>query len=238
MNHTIKFWVVVLGTILVMLMGSRVVSAQGGGPIVLSGVLECGKPGAEPRECPMRLHYINLTAGKLYAIQMASSDFNSRLVLEDLDRNTLATDTDCYDELYGVLVFRPGVTGMYRLTVSNKQPTEGFYSVTVREMPVLMNVSTELTPNDPVAHDAFMSVHAITLTAGRRYIIDLQSDEFDTFLKVLNPKGAIVAFADECGPMRNTRVVFTPTRTETYQIVATSYNPAVIGAFRLVVCEE
>ena len=105
-------------------------------------------------------------------------------------------------------------------------------------MPVLLNVAAQLTPNDPVAHDAFMSVHAITLTAGRSYIIDLRSDEFDTFLKVLNPKGAIVAFADECGPMRNTRVVFMPTRTETYHIVATSYNPAVIGAFRLLVCEE
>jgi hypothetical protein len=231
-----------LAAMICLLLGGKIASGQtpppGGGDIVLSGFLGCGNPGATPRECPMRVHYVNLTEGKMVAIQMASSDFNSKLVLEDMHGNLLACDTEYYDDLCGCIAFRPPTTGSYRLTVSAKNPTEGFYTVTVREMPVLMSVVGALTPNDPVGNDAFMSVHQVTLTAGRRYIIDLQSDEFDTFLKVLNPEGAIVAFADECGAMRNTRVIFTPTRTETYRIVATSSEPAIIGAFQLMVCEE
>jgi hypothetical protein len=245
MSHfTLKFWLIgAFAAVICLPFSGAIASGQtpppeGNNDIVLSGFLGCGNPGTGTRECPMRMHYVNLTAGKMYAIQMASSEFNSKLVLEDMNGNMLACDTDYYDDLSGCIAFRPTTTGSYRLTVSAKNPTEGFYSVTVREMPVLMSVVAELTPNDPVHNDAFMSVHDVTLTAGRRYIIDLQSDEFDTFLKVLNPSGAIVAFADECGTMRNTRVIYIPTRTETYRIIATSYEPAVIGAFQLMVCEE
>jgi hypothetical protein len=239
-----KFWFVcVFAAVIWLLFGGPIASGQtpppeGNNDIVLSGFLGCGNPGAAPRECPLRIHYVNLTEGKMYAIKMASSEFNSKLVLEDMQGNVLACDTDYYDDLCGSIAFRPTTTGSYRLTVSAKNPIEGFYTVTVREVPVLMSVVGELTPNDPVRNDAFMSVHEITLTAGQRYLIDLQSDQFDTFLKLLNSDGAIVAFADECGTMRNTRVIFTPTRTETYRIVATSYEPAVIGAFQLTVCEE
>ncbi len=245
MSHiTMKFWLVcALAAVIWVVLGGMVASGQtpppaGNNDIVLSGFLGCGNPGPAARECPFRIHFVNLTEGKMYAIQMASSEFNSKLVLEDMNGNLLACDTDYFDDLCGCIAFRPPTTGSYRLIVSAKNPVEGFYTVSVREMPVLMNVVAELTPNDPVRNDAFMSVHEITLTAGRRYIIDLQSDEFDTFLKVLNPDGTIVAFADECGTMRNTRVIYMPTRTETYRIVATSYEPAVIGAFQLMVCEE
>jgi hypothetical protein len=150
----------------------------------------------------------------------------------------LATDMDYYDDLYGVIVFTPPATGEYRLTVESKNATGGLYYVRVREMPMVMHDTNELTPSNPMMHEAFMSVHALSMTAGRRYVMDLRSDEFDTFLKVLDPQGAIVAFADEGDAMRTRRVVFTPTRTATYHIVATSADAAMIGAFRLMVCEE
>jgi hypothetical protein len=244
MSHfTMKFWLIcAIAAVIWILSSGAIASGQTPPPernnIVLSGFLGCGNPGVTPRECPFRIHYVNLTEGKMYAIQMVSSEFNSKLVLEDMHGNMLACDTDYYDEMCGCIAFRPPTTGSYRLTVSAKNPVEGFYTVTVREMPVLMSVAGELAPNDPMANDAFMRIHEVTLTAGRRYVIDLQSDEFDTFLKVLNPSGAIVAFADECGTMRNTRVIYIPTRTETYRIVATSYEPAATGAFQLMVCEE
>lgn len=244
MSHlTMKFWFLcAFAGVIWLLLGGMVASGQTPPPednaMVLSGFLGGVDPNATPGECSTRIHNVNLTEGKMYAIQTASSEFNSKLVLEDMNGNMLACDTDCFDDLPGCIAFRPTTTGSYRLIVSAKNPVEGFYTVTVREMPVLMSVASELTPNDPMGNDAFMSIHEITLTAGQRYIIDLRSDEFNTFLKLLNPQGAIVAFADECGTMGSTRVIFTPTRTETYRIVATSYDPAVVGAFHLMVCEE
>ena len=65
MNHTISPWVGVLFAILLLLMGASFGSdsASRRRPIVLSGILaRCPAP---TRECPMRLHYINLTEGNL-----------------------------------------------------------------------------------------------------------------------------------------------------------------------------
>jgi len=243
MNHfTFKFWLLMAFVALViLLMGNRVASAQTPPPEnerILTGVVGCALSGPEARECPLALHYVKLTAGTMYAIDILDADFTAGLVLEDLFGNVLATDMDYYDDLYGIIMFTPRTSGEYRLTVESKSGTPGFYSIRVREMPMVVDVRSELTPSNPMAQDAFMSVHPLSMTAGRRYVMDLRSDEFDTFLKVLDPQGVIVAFADEGDATRTRRVVFTPTRTATYHIVATSSDPATIGAFLLMVCEE
>ena len=62
--------------------------------------------------------------------------------------------------------------------------------------------------------------------------------DFDAFVKLRNLDGVIVSFNDECGTMRNARVVFEPTVTGTYRVVASSYADRATGAFRLSVCEE
>lgn len=243
MNHfTFKFWLLMaFVAAVILLMGNRVASAQTPPPEnerILTGVVGCALSGPEPRDCPMALHYLKLNAGTMYAIDMHDADFTGGLTLEDLFGNVLATDMDYYDDLYGIIMFTPNTSGEYRLTVESKSATPGFYNVRVREMPMVMNVANELTSNNPMAHDAFMSVQTLSMTAGQRYVIDLRSDEFNTFLKVLDPQGVVVAFADEGDCTRTRRVVFTPTRTATYHIVATSTDPATIGAFRLLVCEK
>lgn len=244
MDHfSIKFWLLcIFAAVICLVVGAMAASAQAVPPpeneLLLKGFLGCGNPGAEPTVCPSGIHYVKLTEGKMYAIRLASSDFNSKLVLEDMFGNELACDMDYFDDMPGMIAFRPIASGEYRLVVSTKNLVEGYYTISVREMPALLNVTGELTRNHRLVHDAYVSVHEVKLEAGRRYVIDLHSGTFDTFLKLLNPQGAIVAFADEGGTMGNRRVVFTPLRTEVYRIVATSYEPAAVGPFDLVVCAD
>jgi len=207
-------------------------------PVLLSGFLSCGTASDGTRLCPFRLHYVELERGRTYMIRMDSTDYNSSLVLEDMSGKELARDDDAYDALYGVMVFRPTVSGSYRLIASCREPLEGYYTISIRELPVILRVEEALEPDAAVSNDCFERVYEVGLTAGRRYILDMASDEFAPFVKVLNAEGMIVAFEDECGAMRNTRVVFEPIVTGTYRIVATSYEPRATGTFRLVVCAE
>ena len=244
MNHfTTKYWLLCgVAAIAWLLLGGKVASGQTPPPdndnVVLSGVLTCNVGLDGQRVCPFKLHYVNLTKGRTYSIQMSSSDFDTTLVLEDLRGNLLARDTDYYDDLYGNIVFRPPVTGRYRLIANATAPKEGFYTITIRELPVVMSVTDELTPRDPTQNDISHKTFDVKLTAGRRYIIEMESDAFDAFVKLLNPDGAIIAFNDECGTQNNSRLVFEAVRTENYRIVATSFGPNATGAFTLTVCEE
>jgi hypothetical protein len=220
-------WLLLVGTIAF----GQPAPLPGSDNIVLSGVISCGADKAAPPFCPLNLHYVHFTAGRTYMIRMASSEFNARLMLEDLPGKLLARDDEASDALNGAIVFRPAETGRYRLIASALAPKEGFYTITIREMPILFGVEETLTANGPASYE-------VPLTAGRRYIIDLESAEFAPFVKLLNADGTMVAFEDERGPMGNTRIVFEPTTTQTYRLVAASFSAGATGTFRLTVCED
>jgi serine/threonine protein kinase/Flp pilus assembly protein TadD len=78
-------------------------------------------------------------------------------------------------------------------------------------------------------------VHAWNLVAGRAYVIDLESTAFDAFLKLQDAQGKIVAENDDIEPgvNLNARLVFTAPADGVYRLVATSFEPAGIGAYTL-----
>jgi hypothetical protein len=241
---TEKPWLLIaLATLLALLLVRNVASAQtpppGKSDIVLSGFLTCPIGNGESTGCPSRLHYVDLTQGRTYLLRMDSSKFHSRLTLEDMHGNLLAADTDYFDSLDRTIVFRAPATGTYRLIATSSPPTsEGFYTIDLREIPVMFRIEASLTPRDPVANGCFHKTHEVTLVAGRRYIIDVESNHFNAFLKLQDGGGAIVAFDDEgCGE-RPARVVYTPLQTGNFRLVATSVSPFATGAFTLTVCED
>src|ERR1700722_744900 len=67
------------------------------GNVVLSGFLECPNAKDTLRECPFKLHYINLVQGKTYDMRMVSTEFDGSLVLEDLRGNQLAQDNEYFE---------------------------------------------------------------------------------------------------------------------------------------------
>ena len=109
---------------------------------------------------------------------------------------------------------------------------EGYYTITIRELPSILTVEEELTT---IASERTFEVELI---AGRRYIIDMQSEDFDAFIRLTNPEGGIVSFEDVCGAMKNTRIVYEPAVTATYRVIAASGSERTTGTFRLCVNEK
>jgi WD40 repeat protein/serine/threonine protein kinase len=79
-------------------------------------------------------------------------------------------------------------------------------------------------------------VHEMKLRAGTTYLIDLESEEFDTFLKLRDPNNKLLAENDDISPENlNSRLVFTPMEDGTYRIVAASFEGSGRGAYSLTI---
>lgn len=206
---------------------------------IATGFLACSKDSAAAdRLCPFRLHYVDLVEGRTYHLRTESSEFNVSMMLEDLHGNPMAMDVDNFSTMPGCIVFRAPATASYRVIVSASAPMqEGFYRVTMAELPSVFAVAEELTASDPMNNECHERIYDVPLIEGRRYVIDLGSRDFAAYVKLTTMENVIVAFEDECNLVRGARIVFTAPRTETYRIVATSLTPNSTGNFTLNVSE-
>jgi tetratricopeptide (TPR) repeat protein len=83
---------------------------------------------------------------------------------------------------------------------------------------------------------AHQQSHDQQLQAGKEYVIDMTSSAFDTYLKLLDPKGNLVAENDDIAANnRNSRIIYTPKESGTYRIVATSFEERGRGAYTLTI---
>jgi tetratricopeptide (TPR) repeat protein/serine/threonine protein kinase len=81
--------------------------------------------------------------------------------------------------------------------------------------------------------------HEWKLVAGRTYVFDLESTAFDTFLKLHDPQGKLLAENDDISPgvNLNSRLIFTAPADGAYRLVATSFEQAGVGPYTLRVRE-
>lgn len=194
---------------------------------------------------------VNLRAGQRLEAQMTSDDFDAYLEVyaEGSLRQSLASDDDSAGDLNarlrftapeaGVYIVRArtfsGIeTGDYQLSLKERaaprMPRPGRIAVGRDETGSLGGNSAE--DDDGKRYDAY----AFRASAGERVKIDLESDDFDSFLRVGHiVNGAFVQMAenDDGGSSLNARLVFTAPQAGEYLIRVTSYNGSAEGDYRL-----
>ena len=95
----------------------------------------------------------------------------------------------------------------------------------------LLGVLLPQDTKDPVRNQPCKK-YSVSLRQGQAYVIEMNSTEFDCFLRFLDPQGKQLAQDDDSGGNLNSRIVFTIPTTGTYEIVATTYNGS-LGFFFL-----
>jgi hypothetical protein len=68
-------------------------------------------------------------------------------------------------------------------------------------------------------------------TSGQAVTITMNSTAFDTYLRLMNPSGTVVASDDDGNGGTNSRIAYTLAATGTFTVVATSYSPSSTGAY-------
>jgi len=96
-----------------------------------------------------------------------------------------------------------------------------------------------LTRDDPLdsfglTKNSFHKVHLVPLESGKPYLIDLEAS-FDTFLRIEDADKKTLLFNDDIWSPHslNSRLVFTPSKTDTYRLIATSFDPQATGSYTL-----
>ena len=78
-------------------------------------------------------------------------------------------------------------------------------------------------------------VHEIKMTAGKSYMIDMESIDFDPFLKLEDAQGKLLAENNDISPNNhNSRILFIPPQDGTYRIIATSFQQQGQGQYEII----
>src|SRR5262245_24449679 len=69
----------------------------------------------------------------------------------------------------------------------------------------------------------FGYIHQVRLAPDKTYVIDLESNDFDAYLRILDSNGKQLARNGDGEGGRKARIRFTPPKDDTYQLVATRF---------------
>jgi S1-C subfamily serine protease len=105
---------------------------------------------------------------------------------------------------------------------------------------IVLQLEGQIAPTDPmdkVRVNCRHKVHAFKVTGGPKatYTIDLESVDFDAFLRVEGAGGKQVAEDDDSAGEYNSRIVLHPTNDDNLRLIVTTCDPGQFGAYRLIV---
>jgi hypothetical protein len=82
----------------------------------------------------------------------------------------------------------------------------------------------KLTKDSPKVQNSPAEIHKVSMSPGKTYVIDLESTNFDAYLRILDANGKELAKDDDSGDDRNSRLRFTPPKDGEYQVVASVFG--------------
>lgn len=200
--------------------------------------------------CYCKIYHLALKASKVYQFTMRRRDkaLNPYLRIEDSSFREVAFDDDSAGDLNAEVFFRPKQDGNFRIIATTFGAGQvGRFDLAMASSGVNQVFSKDdtLSAGEYYKRDrnagvqAYFKAYTVKLTAGKSYVLDMKSKDFDAFLVLELDDGGKrrwVTDDDDSGGERNAQIRFTPTVTGTYRIVATSYRLA-LGAFRVTVDE-
>jgi len=215
---------------------------EGESSVEFAGVLANTDPLDNIRQgCHQKVHAFRMIVGRAYTIDL-QGQFDTYIRVETSGGKNLAEDDDGGDGLNSRLVFRPTQNDTYRVIVTScGQGGVGTYKLKITSIgneKLILNSQSALTNQDPldkVRQGSRCKIYSVKMDAGRGYTIDLQSTEFDSYLRLEGPAGDNLAQDDDSGGNLNSRILYRPTQSGIYRVIATSLGGGATGNFSLTV---
>jgi hypothetical protein len=231
-------------------------SAQEAGTLTLGEGLDAALEESDRGEDdsgPSDAYSLALTAGQRIEVDMRSDDFDAYLELyaPDSPDEVIAADDDSFGEGTDArLRYTAPADGIYTLRArAFADGALGTYSLIARERPpapaapepgmIMLGQTVEgvIDDSDPVTDDdVAYEAYRFVANAGERLVLQLSSDEFDTYLQVGTQSDggfAELAFNDDDGESLNSRLVFTAPARGEYLIRARPLSGNETGSYTL-----
>ncbi len=207
---------------------------------------------------------ITLAADESIMIALDSDDFDPYIEVLDSAGTSLATDDDSGGNFNALLDFTAPADDTYTIVVQSwVGAATGSYTLSISEggaageesggLGGLLGGSSDgesdsaaqqdggdISVGDSITGTANNNTpeYSISLTEGQSVQIDIVSDDFDTYLEVLNSGGSIIDENDDGGDGLNSRLFFTAPATATYTLRVRAFGGDATGNFTLTVAES
>ena len=165
--------------------------------------------------------------GNVVTIDLSSEDFDTYITLNDSEDEEIDTNDDGGEGLNSLLSFISPADDTYSITVGQflSDTPEGDYTLILSGQAIIEVI--EDTVSETTEYTTFDGV------AGQTVTISLNSEDFDTLVRVLDANGVEVATNDDGGDSLNSLLNFTPTEDGEYTVVVDSFDGAPSGTFQL-----
>lgn len=184
-----------------------------------------------------RVHSVKLKRGVLYTLSM-TANFPPYLRLEDFRGNQVAY-TNQFRGRNTSLEFAPEKDEVFRVVATSlTSRATGPYTLDIKPRITLLMVQDKLTgkePFDRLRPQCYYKVHKLKMVPGNTYTIHCKTTINDGWLRLEDSKKTKLAFNDDWMDTRNSRIVFTPTKADTYRIIVTTCGSRTTGPYTLTV---
>src|SRR4051794_39676029 len=99
-------------------------------------------------------------------------------------------------------------------------------------IPWSLLASDSFCPHRPGCHE---QLHKVNLQAGTTYVITMRSTQLDSYLYLENSSGQVLAQDDDGGGNHDARIIYTPSSSGSYTVVATSFRPGETGNYTVTI---
>jgi len=190
---------------------------------------------------------LSLSTQRAARIRLVSSAFDAFLLLTDSGGAAIAADDDDATStnseililmapgsyVVGANSYLAGETGAYTLT--SAAISEDISACAVWVVMPGVQTSQQLTSSDCTSGSYYADLMAVPLREGRTYTITQRSTAFNSYLYLANSSGTTVASDDDGGGGNDARIVYTPSTSGLYVIVAASFSAGSTGAYSLTI---
>ncbi|MCI0640594.1 MAG: hypothetical protein L0Y72_22790 [Gemmataceae bacterium] len=190
-------------------------------------------------------HAVELRKDENYAVEVEARGFFANVEVQDGNGNTILHSSR-------FSAFQPKQDGAYRLLVSSPGGSSGQYTITIRQL----SLSKEPTGVITVGKDGFVldtllnssdppdkvrktpcRVYQLQMHAGKTYVIDMISKNFDAYLRLEDAAGNKLTQDDDSGGGNNARMKWVCKADGVYRVIATTFGRGT-GLFTLKLREE
>ena len=203
---------------------------------------------------------LELEADETVEIDLSSEDFDTLVIVQNANGEELARNDDGGEGFNSLLEFEAPEAGEYTVVVTSFfNNTNGEYTLSVSSASGSSTDDTDDTDDssdeecgtatssgegdiqvgETVNGDANgEETYDISLNEGQTVVITLSSEDFDSYLELLDDRERIIDEDDDSAGSLNSRIVFTADATELYTIVVRSFGGDADGAYTLSVREN
>lgn len=193
---------------------------------------------------------VTASAGDVFVIDMYSDDFDTYLmVLDESDSSDFQIENDDFasgDTSHSQLVLTAPSAGNYLVVATSFESGEtGSYQLSIREVapdaaggPMREETGSLAAGDETLELGEYVDKYPLNAEQGDLVVIDMYSNEFDTYLLVTGPNGFSLENDDFGGTTTHSQVTLLVPTTGEYEINATSLGGGETGSYRLTIQEQ